>query len=136
MFARASGTSNGNHEEIDGEPTSSRRGLSISHQFERALTHWDPTASAIDLLKQLHDVVQQQKVDLEHADDEYAIPTVGSFWRLYTCLEIEAERKDIEGGGKIVLPPSAIEDLASQEFGDTQNFDQASDSCTYFFTEF
>jgi hypothetical protein len=38
------------------------------------------------------------------------------------------DRLDIEHGGKIVLPPSAIEDLASQEFGDVNNFDRAEDT--------
>ena len=42
------------------------------------------------------------------------------------------DRLDIEHGGKIVLPPSAIEDLASQEFGDVNNFDRAEDTAGEF----
>jgi hypothetical protein len=62
-----------------------RRGLSVSNNFEDALTNWNPSFSVVDILKQLHAAIQQQGVDVEHADDEYAIPTVGTFWRLYTC---------------------------------------------------
>lgn len=62
-----------------------KRGLSISHNFENALTNWDPSFSVVDILKQLHHMIQRQVVDVEHADDEYAIPTQGTFWRLYTC---------------------------------------------------
>jgi hypothetical protein len=65
--------------------TPSRRGLSVSHNFEDALTYWDPSFSVVDMLKQLHHAIQRLEIDVEHADDEYAIPTVGTFWRLYTC---------------------------------------------------
>lgn len=125
-------------------PDKPKRGLSISHNFESALSNWDPSFSVVDILKQLHLLIQKQVVDVEHADDEYAIPTVGTFWRLYTCesagksIEINVttfdanpcigDRLDIEHGGKIVLPPSAIEDLASQEFGDVNNFDRPDDT--------
>lgn len=48
----------------------------------------------------------------------------------------KGDRLDIEHGGKIVLPPSAIEDLASQEFGDVNNFDKPEDTAGFYFWYF
>ena len=73
--------------DIETKADEPRRGLSVSNNFENALTNWDASFSIVDMLKQLHQTIQRQTVDVEHADDEFAIPTVGTFWRLYTCEE-------------------------------------------------
>jgi hypothetical protein len=80
-------TNGGENRSANIEADKPRRGLSVSNNFETALTNWDPSFSVVDILKQLQQAIEHQVVDVEHADEEYAIPTVGTFWRLYTCEE-------------------------------------------------
>ncbi len=62
------------------------------------------------------------RVDMTTATAGYGLPTVNSFWRKYTARSPASfNRPEVEQGGKIILPVSAIEEL-------TRELDTQSDS--------
>ncbi len=53
------------------------------------------------------------QVDIEAGREGYSLPTVGNFWRSFSAvLPGTFGRKEVEDGGKIILPMSALEDLS------------------------
>lgn len=95
-----------------------RAKLTASRAIElgsKAIVEWDPQdpPSISTLVQQIRATFEnhssQLQVDLD-ATAESSLPTIGGFWRAYDWTPAhEAGRADIEGGGRIVLPGSALE---------------------------
>lgn len=98
-----------------------REGLSASRQIEATLP-WGSCVSLRQIIERIYLSVQQLELDNSGATYEFALPTVGGFWRVYRCFAIGDDRPDIEHGGKIILPPSAIEELAQHDFSESHSY--------------
>lgn len=89
--------------------------LSVSKEWEQAApAKWKPTNSVFDLITDLRDslIRGDARVDMSSAVPDYGLPTINAFWRRYYVRSPEAfARPDVEGGGKLILPVSAIEEM-------------------------
>lgn len=99
--------------------------LSFSMQIEDASKKgWNPNMSVFDMIIAIRESLAKSgaRVDMTTATAGYGLPTVNSFWRKYTARSPASfNRPEVEQGGKIILPVSAIEEL-------TRELDTQSDS--------
>jgi hypothetical protein len=58
---------------------------------------------------------------MDATTEGYSIPTMGGFWKSFACQSPSSfGKKELENGGKIILPASSLEDLTfAQEEMDT-----------------
>ena len=77
---------------------------------------WNINSTVVDYIQQIRSFLLQNgaKVDINAAPSEaYPMPTFGNFWRSYRAVTPQSfGRPELEHGGKMVLPASALEDLS------------------------
>jgi hypothetical protein len=99
--------------------------LSFSMQLEDASKKgWNRNLSVFDIIRSIREALIKSgaRVDMSTASPDYGLPTINSFWRRYTArTPASFNRPEVEAGGKIILPVSAIEEL-------TRELDTQSDS--------
>eukprot|EP01114_Cavostelium_apophysatum_P014512 TRINITY_DN3787_c0_g1_i6.p1 TRINITY_DN3787_c0_g1~~TRINITY_DN3787_c0_g1_i6.p1 ORF type:complete len:1009 (+),score=225.69 TRINITY_DN3787_c0_g1_i6:144-3170(+) len=102
----------------EAEPGRERRSLSVSRVLERDKAGWTPTLSILEIIQQIRTFFLESgaKIDVENTLEGYSLPTVGKFWRSFSCVTPDTfGKKEIENGGKIILPMSALEELSHSE---------------------
>lgn len=96
---------------------SGRKSLTVSRAIEKSKDNWVPSTAIIDYIQQIRSFIIDigAKVDLECGLEGYSLPTIGNFWRSFTAISPNRfGRPEIEDGGKIILPTSALEDLSQE----------------------
>lgn len=94
----------------------SRKSLSVSRVLEKSKDSWIPSSSIADIIQQIRTFFLESgaHIDVDSSAEGYSLPTIGGFWKSLTCVSPATVNKstELEGGGKIILPPSALEDLS------------------------
>eukprot|EP01117_Protostelium_nocturnum_P006305 TRINITY_DN2276_c1_g1_i1.p1 TRINITY_DN2276_c1_g1~~TRINITY_DN2276_c1_g1_i1.p1 ORF type:complete len:987 (-),score=366.44 TRINITY_DN2276_c1_g1_i1:33-2858(-) len=79
---------------------------------------WNAQHSLIEVIQQIRTYIIDSgaEVDDDPALLNYPLETVGGFWKYFDAVVPKsAGRSDLEGGGKIILPPSALAELTSHD---------------------
>eukprot|EP01113_Clastostelium_recurvatum_P029099 TRINITY_DN3512_c0_g1_i2.p1 TRINITY_DN3512_c0_g1~~TRINITY_DN3512_c0_g1_i2.p1 ORF type:complete len:1140 (-),score=254.19 TRINITY_DN3512_c0_g1_i2:51-3470(-) len=108
---------------------SSRPSLAVSRVLETQIgrSGWNPSSVRLDdiIMGIRTQLIRRGEVDLDTASEAYLLPTVGGFWKVYNALSVDLgasdtkQRENLEYGGKLILPASAIEELSQYDWGDT-----------------
>lgn len=100
---------------IVGEMNEGRKSMTVSRALEKSQGSWKTNTSVVDLIQQLRTFLLENNatIDMDSGSEGYALPTVGGFWRSYSAISPKTFGKtELENGGKIILPSSALEELS------------------------
>lgn len=79
---------------------------------------WNSEHSLMEVIQQIRTYIIDSGAEVEKdtALENYPLTTVGGFWKYFTAVTPKSvTRQDLESGGKLILPPSALEELTSHD---------------------
>jgi len=92
--------------------------LTFSTQLEGASKKgWSKNISILEIVSLIREALIKTgaRVDMATATPNYGLPTINSFWHSYSVLSpAHFNKPEVEQGGKIILPLSAIEELTRE----------------------
>lgn len=78
---------------------------------------WSKNISILEIVSLIREALIKTgaRVDMATATPNYGLPTINSFWHSYSVLSpAHFNKPEVEQGGKIILPLSAIEELTRE----------------------
>jgi hypothetical protein len=92
-------------------PSPAGKALSMSHYLDLPEDGWNPNTMLLDLIVRVRKTIAARaRVQLENA--VHGVPTLGTFWHSYTAvLPTTLHASEVEEGGKILMPTSALEEI-------------------------